>query len=387
VQPGDIIDGRRGCVLPNPGDPKDPFIISGGEAGSVAPLNQQTWLSINCAFARLSQIVGLHRVVDTTYRMAHSAYLYQGQPDLKARPTLQPYPSFATGANPMAPIDMAAGMQTIANQGLHHDPYYVESIDQIDGSRFYTHQDAGTQVLDPGVALTEVDILKGVVTRGTARTALRTFARPAAGKTGTQEDNSNAWFVGATPQLTTAVWVGDPNSYRSMVNIPAFRKDGVSKVQGGTYPARIWRAYMEGPAPAALQVLDWPAPPVPSRPPAKLYLPGVECLYQVVVGASPAPTATTAAPTNGLLKPQSPPSTPPPASVEPTDTTETTTPTPGAAPAPAPTAPPTVVRRLPSGTTVAPDNLDPLAPVPSVAASVSVGSCGGNPATTPPVGG
>ena len=112
--------------------------------------------------------------------MARSPYLYIGQPDTKSRPTLQPYPSFATGANPMAPIDMAAGMQTIANQGLHHEPYYVESIDRVDGSRFYTHQDPGTQVLDAGVALTELDILKGVLTRGTARTALRTFDRPAA---------------------------------------------------------------------------------------------------------------------------------------------------------------------------------------------------------------
>lgn len=181
VEPTDVIDGRRGCVLPNPGDPKDPFIISGGEAGSIAPLNQQTWLSINCAFARLSQIVGLNRVVDTTYRMAHSTYLYQGQPDTKARPKLQPYPSFATGANPMAPIDMAAGMQTIANQGLHHDPYYVETIDQIDGTRFYTHQDAGTQVLDPGVALTALDTLKGVL-RGAppARRCARSVGPPPA---------------------------------------------------------------------------------------------------------------------------------------------------------------------------------------------------------------
>jgi penicillin-binding protein 1A len=377
VQPNDVIDGRRGCVLPNPGDPKDPFIINGGVAGGIAPLNQQTWLSINCAFARLSQIVGLHRVVDTTYRMAHSAYLYQGQPDSKNRPTLQPYPSFATGANPMAPIDMAAGMQTIANQGLHHDPYYVESIDQIDGTRFYTHQDAGTQVLDPGVALTELDILKGVVTRGTARTALRTFGRPAAGKTGTQDDNSNSWFVGTTPQLTTAVWVGDPNSYRSMVNIPAFLKDGVKSVQGGTYPARIWRAYMEAPTPAALQVLDWPAPPPPTRTaPANLYLPGVECLYQLVSGVlpgGPTTTATTVAPTNGLLRPQSPstpPETTPPGGTEPTDTT----------PVPV-TLPPPVLKQLPTGTTISPDNLDPLAPVPSVAASVLVRSCSGNPAT------
>lgn len=152
--------------------------------------------------------------------------------------------------------------------------------------------------------------------------------------------------------MTTAVWVGDPNSYKSMVNIAEFRKDGVSKVQGGTYPARIWRAYMEGPAPSALQVLDWPGPPAPARGAANLYLPGVECLYQQVGGGA-AVTTTTAAPTNGFLKPQSnpqsPPSTAPPAG-EPTDTTPVET-----------TVPPPVYKRLPSGTTIAPDNLDPNA--------------------------
>src|SRR5690606_25611301 len=81
AQPNDTIDGRRGCILPNPGDPDNPFQITGGVAGSLGPLDQATWSSLNCAFARLSQIVGLNRVVDTVYRMAHSSYLYRGQPE------------------------------------------------------------------------------------------------------------------------------------------------------------------------------------------------------------------------------------------------------------------------------------------------------------------
>jgi membrane peptidoglycan carboxypeptidase len=388
VEPTDIIDGRRGCSLPTD-DPKHPFVINGGEAGSIAPLNEQTWLSINCAFARLTQIVGLNRVVDTTYRMAQSPYLYAGQPNTVQRPTIQPYASFATGANPMSPLDMASGLQTVANQGLHHQPYYVESIDKVDGSRFYTHTDPGTQVLDAGVALTELDVLKGVLTRGTARSALATFARPAAGKTGTQEDNSNAWFVGATPQLTTAVWVGDPDSYKPMNNIPEFRKDGVSNVQGGTYPAKIWRKYMEG-QPAALPVLDWPAPPPPTRPAARLYLPGVECLAQVVAGAPVASTvpgapaagapASTVKPAAGLLY-QAPPTTPPAAPPAAAPPTSAGTPDESSTSGPPATAPPPVYRKLPSGTTIPPNILDPRAPVPTAPAGVIVYKCGGAPGT------
>ena len=100
-----------------------------------------TWWSINCAYARLSQIVGLNRVVDMTYRMAESAYLYKGQPEEERAP-IEPFASFATGANEMSPLDMAAGMQTIANQGVHHEPYYVEYIDDAGGRRIYTHDDA-----------------------------------------------------------------------------------------------------------------------------------------------------------------------------------------------------------------------------------------------------
>jgi membrane peptidoglycan carboxypeptidase len=359
VQPNDVIDGRRGCVLPIPGDPKaKPFVLNGGEAGSIAPLNQQTWLSINCAFARLTQIVGLNRIVDTVYRMADSVYLNRDIP-ATARAPIQPYASFATGANEMAPMDMAAGMQTIANQGLHHDPYYVESIDNADGTRFYTHVDPGVQVLDASVALTALDTMKGVLTRGTARSALSTFNRPAAGKTGTQEENTNSWFVGATPQLTTAVWVGDPKGYTPMVNIPEFRKDGVSKVQGGTYPAKIWRTFMEG-QPSALPVLDWPAPPANVRAAARLYLPGVECLATLVSGvlpsATPATTTTTVA---------GPPETNPDGT--PIDTT------------PPATLPPAVLKQIPSGTTIPPDVLDPRAPVPSVALSTIVYTCSAPP--------
>ena len=383
AQADDQIDGRRGCILPNPGDPSQPFAINGGVRGSLGRLDQATWASLNCAFARLSQIVGLNRVVDTVYRMSRSPYLFRGQ-SAQDRAPVEPYASFATGANEMSPLDMASGAQSLANNGQHHDPYYVEWIDRADGTRLYTHESAGEQVLEIGAALTTTSILRGVLTRGTARRALADFPFPAAGKTGTQQDNTNSWFVGYTPELSTAVWVGDPDGYTPMVreNVPEFYElDGVDAVQGGTYPARIWRAFQE-PALFAMSATDWfPAPRAPRRA-ARLFLPGEECVFEVVEGSfifpGTATTTTTTVPApaaasvpseavEALRAPAAPASTTTTAGPGTTDgTTTTTTPT---------TLAPVVIRLLPTATTIAPEVLDPRAPLPSVPVDQPVVSC------------
>lgn len=278
----DVIDGRRGCVLPNPGDPKKPFVIKDGVAGKIGPLREATWASLNCAYARLSQIVGLNRVVDTTKRMGVTS-------------KLNAYASFATGANEISPLDMASGAQTLANQGVHHDPYYVERIVRTaTGDVLYQHEDTGTKVLTAEAANRTTDILTGVLRRGTARRIgyLSGGKRPAAGKTGTQQDNTNAWFVGYTPQLATAVWVGNPKGYVPMVNIPEFVKAGVRSVQGATFPARIWKQFMDV-AHEGLPILKFPSPPAEEREAMLLYLPGTDCLVQSVgLDGKPLPTST-----------------------------------------------------------------------------------------------
>ncbi|MSV60852.1 MAG: hypothetical protein F2901_05720, partial [Actinobacteria bacterium] len=105
----DLIDGTLPCTLPNPGKPEEPFEVTKGVSRPLGSLEEMTWYSINCAYSRLSQIVGLNRVVDTTYRMTQSMYLN------RETYSIQPYASFATGANEMSPFDMASGAQTIAN--------------------------------------------------------------------------------------------------------------------------------------------------------------------------------------------------------------------------------------------------------------------------------
>lgn len=178
----------------------------------------------------------------------------------------------------LSALDMASGMQTIANEGVHHAAYFVEYIDDADGNRLYTHRPDGRRVLDTDASLETIDALKDVIENGTGRDAALDNDRPAIGVTGTAMDSTNAWFVGATPQLATAVWVGDPAGYTPMSNIPEFVAAGYGvNVQGGDFPAVIWRAFTDT-ALAGTPPTDWATPPTPTRPAARLVLPGVDCL-------------------------------------------------------------------------------------------------------------
>ena len=347
VEGSDLIDGTLPCTFPNPGQPEEPFKITQGVSKPLTTLAEQTWLSINCAYARLAQIVGLNRLVNQVYKLASSAYL---RPETHK---IWPYASFSTGANEMSAFDMASGAQTIANKGLHQEPYCIDSIVYGFGNTVFKHTGLGQQVISKEVADKEVAILKQVMTKGTARRTPLEGDRPSAGKTGTQDENTNAWFVGFTPQLTTAVWVGDPKGYTPMVGIPEFKADGVPRVQGNTYPARIWKAFMDK-AHEGMPVADWDAPPAPARNPLRLYLPGVDCLAEVVSGklsrAQTGPVSTVIA-----TVPQStvaPATTVPPVTV------------PGAVVPPTTAAPKgAVVRVVDPGTTIAPTDTNPATPV------------------------
>ena len=361
VQNDDLLDGERPCVLPNPDDPDNPFLIEEGVSRPLGPVDEMTWYSINCAFSRLAQMVGLDRVVDTTYRMASNPYLYQGQNPAEREP-LRPYASFATGANEMSALDMAAGAQTLANDGLHMEPYYVERIEGPDGSIVYQHADAGVRVFSEDSAARTTRILEGVMTTGTARrSALE--GRVSAGKTGTQDNNTNAWFVGYTPELTTAVWVGHPDLYLPMNGIPEFVAVDVPRVQGGTFPARIWKATMDaalfGVPPSVFR-----SPSVNPRPATRLVLPGVDCWAVTTTLAPPVET-----PAPGTTPAEPPPTDPETGQPVPTTTTTTTTTTTSTTTTTTTTTP-TVVPGVPStvdlSDTIPRGVVDPTYPVPTL---------------------
>lgn len=350
VEPTDLVDGALPCTLPNPGNEDEPFEIEQGVSRPLGSVAEMTWYSINCAYSRLAQIVGLNRVVDTTYRMSQSMFLSRDSYKI------QPYASYATGANEMSPLDMASGAQTIANGGVHMQPFFVERIEGPTGV-VYEHNDPGQTVFAKEVADKAVDILKGVMVSGTARRSALANDRPSAGKTGTQDDNTNAWFVGMTPQLTTAVWVGDPKAYTPMVDVPEFVAKKVPRVQGGTFPAAIWKAYSDR-ALAGEPSLDWDAPPPVGRASMRLYLPGVDCVAKVVSGTLPrrATGNVIAAETTTTSLPPGMTAVPTPATTTTSPVVDSTVPMPGRP----------VVSIVDAGTTVLPSNTNPFAPVPSV---------------------
>jgi membrane peptidoglycan carboxypeptidase len=163
------------------------------------------------------------------------------------------------GSNEITVLDMASAYSTFAADGMHADPVFVTEITRADGSVLYRRPSTLRRAVPTGVARGVNGILSQVVQRGTG-TAAQLGPRPVAGKTGTANEWQDAWFVGYTPDLVAAVWVGFPERQRSMTP-PATP----IRVTGGSWPAQIWHRVME-PALADTPVAPFPAPD-PTTPP------------------------------------------------------------------------------------------------------------------------
>ncbi len=225
--PNDTVNGSAPCKIPNPGGEPDPYIASNAEgSGGVAPITSQTAGSVNCAYLRLGQIVGVDKVVEQAKKMGVTA-------------PLAAYPSLPLGVFGVSPLEMAGAYASIANDGIYNKPYYIDRIEDRTGNVLYAHQADGHRAMSQQTARLAADVLEHVVTGGTG-TRAKISGRTVAGKTGTAQDNTDAWFVGFTPQLCTAVWMGSPDAKVPMRNV------GGIKVFGGTYPARVWQRFMSG---------------------------------------------------------------------------------------------------------------------------------------------
>ncbi len=178
------------------------------------------------------------------------------------------------GSEEISPLEMASAYGVLAADGGRHPAYYVDRVLDPQGDVVFQHDDSqAEQAVDPGVARMATQMLQGVVKSGTGKRAALAD-RPVAGKTGTSQDNADAWFVGYTPQLVTAVWMGAPVGRIPMRNV------GGINVTGGSYPAKVWHEFMQK-ALEGQPVLQFGEPPeLPERRAARLYLPYVECGYE-----------------------------------------------------------------------------------------------------------
>jgi penicillin-binding protein 1A len=191
-------------------------------------LRAATNWSVNCVYARLIMQVGPEDVVDVAQRMGIES-------------PLDPDPAIALGGlkNGVSPLEMASAYGTIANAGVHVGPTGVLRVTDGEGTEVYVSESVSSKALDKAVALEESLMLHDVVESGTG-TAARIPGVWVAGKTGTTQSYRDAWFVGYAEDLVSSVWVGYREGQVDMVNV-----HGIA-VTGGSYPAQLWRAYMQG---------------------------------------------------------------------------------------------------------------------------------------------
>jgi len=266
ISPNDVVDGSTPCSIPNPGGHPDPWQPNNYEGEVFGPmsLTDATAYSVNCAYARLALRVGLTHVAQTAHDMGITAHL-------------NVVPSMTLGTNDVTPLQMASAYATLAADGVYHQPHLVERVDRPDGSVLFRNTSPGKQVIPPEIAREATQVLQQVVIAGTGQAAALA-GRPVAGKTGTAENYQDAWFVGYTPNLASAVWMGDPVGEQPMRGI------GGIDVVGGSYPARMWSGYMTA-ALAPLPVEGFTAPASVSAPAA------VPTAPQPTPAPKPAPTA------------------------------------------------------------------------------------------------
>ncbi|MFH8621381.1 transglycosylase domain-containing protein [Streptomyces vietnamensis] len=192
--------------------------------------------SINTYFAKLEQMAGLCETLTMAKNVGYEREL--GKP-------IKQSPSVTLGSIESTPLDMASVYATFANRGIYCTPVAIESIKAANGDKLNVPQTKCTRAMSDRTADTINQMLKGVVEDGTG-TRAGLSDRDNAGKTGTTNDRKDAWFVGYTPNLSTAVWVGDDvGEKKSMYDI-TIGGEYYDKVCGGCLPGPIWKIAMTG---------------------------------------------------------------------------------------------------------------------------------------------
>ena len=254
--PSDAINGIGECEFDNPGGFPDPYRANnfGGGGGAVASLRSQTLSSSNCAYVRLGLVVGLSNVAETAAALGVTT-------DLSDLPISMPL-----GPKDVTPLDMATAYATFANDGLRVEPIFIERVEDREGNVLLENEPVAERAISVQSARLVTSVLAANVRGGTG-TRARLPDQAAAGKTGTAQDFADAWFVGYTPHLATAVWMGNPDEQVPMRGVDRGVL-GVGSVTGGSIPAMIWGAFNTA-FHAELESIAF-ASPAPTREPDRI---------------------------------------------------------------------------------------------------------------------
>jgi penicillin-binding protein 1A len=317
ISPLEVRPGPSAMTIPDPFCETDgtPWTVrnAGDQWAGTMSLEDAMAGSVNTIYAQVTVEVSPEAVADVARRMG-------------IRSPLATVCSIGLGTSEVTPLEMTSAFGTLAARGTYVEPATVDRVTAADGSTLQGPLSGAAGAGNAAVSIQEADaatqVLRSVIDRGTG-TAARLAGRPAAGKTGTAERATDAWFCGYVPQLATCVWVGYPDGSRPMRDVAGF-----PEVYGGTIPALIWHDFMTeatagmpvvGFPPASYEIYEDPPAPSPSPVPPAPASPTTP----------PSPSATSAA----TPSPDGSPSVEP--SAEPSSTPS---PTPSPSPASSPDA-------------------------------------------------
>ncbi len=161
----------------------------------ILTLRRALEASINVTAVKLLDLVGVEQVIDVARRCGIES-------------ELPPYPSLALGTAELTPLELAAAYATFVNGGVYVVPYTIEKVTSRNGRLMQEHQPRAHKAMEPELAYVMTHMLRGVAQRGTGATRLAKIELATAGKTGTTDSFTDAWFVGFTPRFTILSWVG-----------------------------------------------------------------------------------------------------------------------------------------------------------------------------------
>lgn len=312
------------------GTPFDPVTVRNSGSAGFFNMFQATAFSTNTYFVTLAERFGLCRQAEIAEEMG--VRLATGDPLLRV-------PTFSLGTMEVSPLSMAGAYAAFANHGTYCQPRVVLEIKDRYGNNLDVPDPRCREVISRNVADAVTGVLTSVIDgpfNGRTGAAMSLPDRPAAGKTGSTNENAAIWFAGFTPQVAAAVWVGDPRGgFAYPMTDVTINGTYYSYVTGGQIPGPIWRETMMAAhanlAPTPFELFnDWGVGPVRGVGPSPVYIPFSEPQPEESKEPKPEPSK----------KPKPTPGPDPQPSPEPSpEPTPMPSPEPTPAPTPAPTEP------------------------------------------------